>query len=289
MNFEHSFTLSAMMNDAEAQFGELDSRLNEIETRLESRMNGKTRSSLIGAFFGTIFFLVAYFVLFYLLRYTPYIYYGAITVVVSSLLIIAMVVDEFLQLNYYGSFLSYKGSLAQLKRRVELGRSSLQANYDTFMSCRPSKWSYSLNAGNSIYHEAKKIENSIAGVESISGGFLHSAKNALFYIVALAWTVLGSLALFDTAYEVIGDIDEGWLIGATIVACVGEIIIAKMVWSKTNCEVNNITLFMTLTGPILFVAVIAIAGLAVGLVMLFVYIIGICIAIGVFVSSVSGG
>lgn len=78
-----------------------------------------------------------------------------------------------------------------------------------------------------------------------------------------------------------------------VITVIGEIILAKMVWGKTDCSVTNATLFIAAAGPLMFLALIAAATLIVMLVMLAIAIVvaiaGVVIAGACVCGAISGG
>ena len=125
----------------------------------------------------------------------------------------------------------------------------------------------------------------MANMEAMKKGFINSAKNFFFYVTVLAITCAGSYILFPKAGEIIvgltGEyLDSGLLmtinVGALIAVCIGIFIIAKKVWSKTDCSVTNATLFIAPVGPIAFLTLI---GVGTGLVMLVIAVVSFVLAI----------
>lgn len=78
-----------------------------------------------------------------------------------------------------------------------------------------------------------------------------------------------------------------------LITVVGEIILAKMVWSKTDCSVTNTTLFIAAVGPVMFLALVVVATLLVMLVVLAVSILiaiaGVILAGACVCGAISGG
>ena len=252
-------------------------------------MNGKTTGSLVGAMFGTVCWLVAFCVFFWYIRGYVDNTIGLICFGISLALVASLIIDEIISFSYYGKISSYKNNITQLKNRVSVGRSSIKSNQDTFMKSRANGWRHPLSVGTSIPEEAASIESTINGMESLKGGFINGLKNFLFFTFAIAITAVGSWALFGTAGEIMTGISGEDIGGDTImtlcvigllITVVGEIILAKMVWGKTDCSVTNTTLFIATVGPVMFLALVLVATL---LVMLVMWAIAIVIAIGAVV------
>lgn len=302
MTFSENISLQKYADSANQKFNESESRLSQIEGSFQTRMNGKTTGSLVGAMFGTVCWLVAFCVFFWYIRGYVDNTIGLICFGISLALVASLIIDEIISFSYYGKISSYKNNITQLKNRVSVGRSSIKSNQDTFMKSRANGWRHPLSVGTSIPEEAASIESTINGMESLKGGFINGLKNFLFFTFAIAITAVGSWALFGTAGEIMTGISGEDIGGDTImtlcvigllITVVGEIILAKMVWGKTDCSVTNTTLFIATVGPVMFLALVLVATL---LVMLVMWAIAIVIAIGAVViagacvcGSISGG
>lgn len=302
MNFSENISLQKYADTANQKFSETENRLSQIAGSFETRMNGKSKAGIVGSMFATICWAVAVCVFFgYIRGYVD----GTLSLVclgIALALLATLLIDEIVNFSYYGKISSYRDNINQLKNRVSIGRSSIKSNQDTFMKSRSNGWRHPLSVGTSIPEEATSIEGTINGMESLKGGFINGLKNFLFFTFAIAITAIGSWALFGTAGEIMTGISGESIDYDTIntlciigllITVVGEIILAKLVWSKTDCSVTNTTLFIAAAGPVMFLALIAIATL---LVMLVVWAVSILIAIAAVViagacvcGSISGG
>ena len=108
--------------------------------------------------------------------------------------------------------------------------------------------------------------------------------------------------MFGTADEIVSSIIGDPLdnetmkmlcfIGLLIVE-VGEIILAKMLWSYTDCTVTNTTLWIVPLGPVLFLLLAVVVSLIVMLVILVASIViaigAICLICAVMFGITSGG
>lgn len=287
---------------AAKQFNEGETRLSEIEHSFQTRMNGKTTGGLIGSMLGTACWLVVFCVFFWYIRDYIDNTVRLICFAVSLALIASLFIDELISFSYYGKISSYNNSILQLKNRVNIGKSSIKSNQDAFMSSRSNGWHYPLSVGSSIPEEAASIESTINGMESLKGGFINGLKNFLFFTFAVAMTAAGSWALFGTAAGIMTGFSgesissetlETLCIVGLLITVIGEIVLAKMVWSKTDCSVTNVTLFIAAAGPVIFLALVAAVTLVV---MLVVWAVSILLAIlavvvggAIVFGSISGG
>lgn len=300
MNFSENISLQKYADTANQKFSETENRLSQIAGSFETRI--KSKAGIIGSMFGTICWAVAVCV-FFGYSCSLRIFFGYIVYVDGTLRLICLgialallgtlLIDEIISFSYYGKISSYRDNINQLKNRVSVGRSSIKSNQDAFMKSRSNGWRHPLSAGTSIPEEATSIESTINGMESLKGGFINELKNFLFFTLAIAVTAIGSWALFGVAggimteisgeimTEISGESNAYDMIDNLCILCLlttvfGEILLAKLVWSKTDCSVTNTTLFIALVGPLLFLALIAIMAI---LVVLVVWAVSILIAI----------
>lgn len=142
----------------------------------------------------------------------------------------------------------------------------------------------------------------MTSMESLKTGFLNGAKNVFYYAAVVMITIAGCVALFPTGGEIMTGISGESLSGDTIttlnvialiIVGVGEVILAKLVWSKTDCVVTNTTLFIMALGPVAFLALIAVATLLVmlviGLVSIVLAILGVVAVGAIAIGCLCGG
>lgn len=302
MNFSENISLQKYADTANQKFSETENRLSQIAGSFETRMNGKSKAGIIGSMFATICWAVAICVFFGFIRGYVDGTLHLICLGIALALLVTLFIDEIVNFSYYGKISSYRDNINQLKNRVSIGRSSIKSNQDTFMKSRSNGWRHPLSAGTSIPEEATSIESTINGMESLKGGFINGLKNFLFFTLAITITAVGSWALLGTAGEIMTGIYPDPIDYSTVntlctiglvITVVGEIILAKMVWSKTDCSVTNATLFIAAAGPLMFLALIAVATLIVMLVMLAIAVVvaiaGVAIAGACICGAISGG
>lgn len=296
MNFEGNITLKAYADEANQQFNSMQNRLEEMESSFEDKMNGRTTNKLTLSFIGTIAWAILLIVgAIFAFEVTETISLIVSVIVVLALLAV-MMLDTIMSYSYYGTIDTHKNSIAQLRNRVIVGRSSIQSNHDAFLGSKSRSWNFFLNMAPSIPDEAKTIESTVANMESLKKGIINILKNALYFASAVAVTITGGLAFFEMGEEIIGmggdafetSIDSETclilnLIGLAIAVAL-EVFLAKVVWSKSSCSVNNVTLFIMLLGPVLYLAVVAIATL---LIVAIIYFIAIAISLAIAAGGIA--
>lgn len=299
MRLNNSITLETYASNANKQFSEMQSRLTEIENSFQTRMNGKTTGGLVGSLIGAVLWLSAFascaLIIYYLNVLNESLLLVAMAIV--SILIIFMIIDNIMDFSYYGKISSYKDSVSQLKSRVDLGRKSIHSNNDAFIKAYSKGWNYALKAAPSIPDDATSVEITMANMESLKKGFIHGAKNAFFYISVATIAIVGGIALFPVGKlimeiggaELSDDTTTVLNVIAIIISGIGTIIISKLIWSKTDCSVNNITLFATVIGPFAFLALIGIGTLIVYLAIAAFYILIFVAVIAILFVAICGG
>lgn len=302
MNFNQSIKLNKYSETATKKLNDMQSRLSKTESSFETRMNGKSTGGLIGTVIGVILWLVVFGIGAVIASATVDSIILTVGVAVVAILMLFMIVDSVVNIVYYGRISNYRGAVSRLSQRVRSGKSSIMKNHDLFISAKSRGWNHPFNVANSIPDEAEAIETKMSSIENLRTGFLNGGKNVFYYASVIAVTAIGSLALFPWVIKTVTNITDGSLntmtiliicIVATVLACIGEILLAKMVWEKTDLNVTPVTLLILLVAPVLFALIIAVGTLIVAIVMfvlgIIVYLIGIVAALAIAYSCLCGG
>ena len=302
MDLNNCFTIDKYQNAATGQFTTMQSRLNDIGKSFNERMEGKTYGAMVGSVIGTAFWLVGYII--FALVFSHYVSIGWIifSSIVFALLITFMVIDEITDFSYYGKLANYKSNIIQLQNRINVGRNSISSNQELFLRQRQSGWNYQLSPAPSIPDEAESVMAAVSNMVTLKKGFIHGAKNAMFYTSIVAIAIVGSVGMFPAGSGIMcgfsgNDLDAGLLIGLNItimiIAIVAAIIVGKMIWSSTNCRVRNKTLFALIIGPIAYIGLVFLGTLFIMLVVwlfkIIFALIVLAIVIAIAFCSCSGG
>lgn len=306
MYLDQNIKINSMADKARKTFESTDKRLENIERNFHSKMRGRTMKGAIGSFFGTALWIIVAIIaaINYPLNVDnifdfEFIIY-VVTFAIIGLLLINMIIDEIMNFKFLGEVSSYGLNVSQLRSRIKIGSKAINANVDTYIDAKNKGWDYNLDLGESILDETEIIEGTLSSMDSLKNGFINSFKTKLYYITAIIITFVGSNMLSSTAayiltefFEISNDAAKGFCIVAMIGACVAEIFIAKLFWSRNECNVTNITLFGMVIGPVAFIALILVGSLVVGLVYIAIQvviaIIGFAIAIACICGMASGG
>jgi len=294
MNFQNSFTLKKMQSDAQDRFSRVSGKIDTVADTLKRRLGGKSRGALVGGFVISIVWAIAYCILYAVMREANHPLVTLVTLGTSVLLVVFAIIGNVVSLSYYGAILNAEAKLGKLRNRVESAKRSLSADMTNCMSRGASGWEMPLQPGSSVEEEVRKIESSLSGLEKVSGGFVNGVKNVLYYIATVGWTVAGSFLFYQLLLPLVEDEVSDKTANivfyiAMLIACVGAVIVAKLIWGKTECSVKNLTLLGTLNGPVVFLALALIVILVVLAVKLIIAALGIIIAAIVAISCCCGG
>lgn len=284
MHFETSITLRDRMVSASEHLDKTTESLDQIRQQLDSRLDGRGRGALVGAVVGASLWVIAYLAASLVaMRYVPNSFaVGALCA--AEALAFALLVDNFVKLGFYGKLLDFKSEVGSLGDQIARGKASLAADLEELLAARKKGWDMPLSIMPSVPLRAREIGEEVSRLTELSTGFLNGLKNVMYYVTGVVITVVGSLALFELADDIVG-VEEYWYYIAMAVACVAEVIFMRFIWSKTHCQVTGVTMLTTLAGPVLFAAVIAAAAIA-------LIALGVALAIGAIIAvlgSMSGG
>jgi len=285
MSIKSNVPFRIYTTDARTELNKEKQKLLNIEESFQTRMEHKSVMGIIGSIAGTLIWLVAYCVLFILIHdsvSTPLLLASIFAVIA---LIFLMMIDHFVSFSYYSRISGHLDQIKQMIRRVDNGLNNMDSQTKVFMEAARKGWEYPLTAAPSISEASVSVAQNIANMASLKNGFLTKAKTVFFFIAAIVLSGLFCTALYDVAENIIlslagdssdaldGDVLSVLLIIGLVIACIIEIVLARLVWVGTNCTVTNITLLITAASPLIYLALIAVVTLVVVLVILAVQLV----------------
>lgn len=295
MNINNHFSLNKLQSDAQDKLSKLTEWIGTVHDGLKRRMGGRSRGSMIGGIIMNAVWLVIYVILYAVCReaaFHPLI--SLLSVAASVLLILFMVIGGFVEMGFYGTVLRSESRLIKLKNRVESAKRNLHGDMKTYNDRMAMAWEQPLQPGEPLEEELRQIETQLTGVQNVESGFVHGMKNAMYYVTTVAWTIMGSGLIYNLIYPLVeGDVSEktanivSWIL--ILLGCVGAVLVAKLLWGKTDCRVKNLTLLGTLSGPVVFALLAVVAILLVLAVKLILAAIGFIIAAVIAFSCCCGG
>lgn len=305
--FSDNIYLKDMAGEAHQSYTEMQTRLSQIDNRIQAQSKGRTRGGLGGAFVGTFFWLAVYVVLAHYAKdriaWTyEYSEYAPLLLLVPFaccvLLCVVMLIDAGKNAKYFGAILKYQTGVHQLTHRIDSGKKDMKSETKSFFDSSKRGWDVPLNAGAPIPEEALRIDRGLSAMESFHNGATHKAKNVLYFLVAILNTVAGAFALGLIVVSLVDNTGFGKgsvpiFIIALALACIIEIVLARVVWGKTDCSVKNATLIMTIIGPLLFLAlaalIVLIVVIAAAVLKVIMTIIAVIVVVACLLCCTSGG
>ncbi|MBP3381830.1 MAG: hypothetical protein J6L00_04195 [Clostridia bacterium] len=258
----------------------LDSENNSLDTirrGFVSRMEGRTVPKIVAALVGILVWAAAYA--------NGYLYTKEhlllsrmfdteietiilqVAICLMLVLFLCMLLDDISSLLYFGRIAKGKQTLAALKRRIDNSKNDIAQNDKMFLEAEKNGWNFPLKIAPSIPKEAGEVGMSVSNVRKLKTGFFRKAKNILFFAATVIVSGAFCIAMADHAQDLYlrwgnGEYSEAVTIVSYVVmglVCVGEIILAKLVWSATDCTVTPVTLLILLAAPVAFVLLTAVA------------------------------
>ena len=199
-----------------------------------------------------------------------------LTIIIAGLLILFMLIDVQMDLSYFGKMASYEKTISYSLEKINKSINLIEANTISFMASKEKGWAFPLKVAKSIPEEVNSIKSIIENIERQKNETISQCKTILFFGTVVGVTVVGCLALFPVVStnltKLAGEPIPSEIlmlinIVALIVSLIGEIILAKLAWSKTGNNVTYLTLFILPVGPLGFIALIIAVMLLVVLVM----------------------
>ena len=277
MEIKKQVFLAEYDNAARQQFSQTEKRLSGIQDSFRHLMHGKTMGGIIvsliatlvwaGAFVYGILYAVENLLLDKLFSLEIETLVMNVAAAVILLLLLFMLVDTIIAWVYYGQIAAGKQRISRLQQRVADGKNSIKNRTEMFVQARNNGWNYPLVTAKSIPQEADEIASAVSNVRSLRAGFINTMKNILFFAATVIVSSAFCIALAAHAQDIFlrwggEDYKEAMKIVCYVVmglVCVGEIILAKLVWSGTDCEVKPLTLLILLVPPVAFVLLTAAA------------------------------
>lgn len=287
------FTLN-YVGDARAQLNKTKSMLSNVQSGFNSRMEGRTVTGIVISLIATLLWAGAYV---YGITYTvknllsEKLFSADIEILIINVaaaliltLLLFVLADDVISWVYYGQIAKNRQKISRLQKRVDTAQDTLIKQVEVVSAAQKNGWNLPLTAGSSIPKEAADITSAASKVRSLKNGFINTVKNILFFAASVIVSGAFCIATADHAQELFLRFckDEGMAEHVKIVCyvvmgivCIGEILLAKVVWSGTDCAVKPLTLLILLVPPVAFVLLTATA---------YFVIIGVAAIVGLAIS-----
>ncbi len=256
--------LDQYSKDASIIFNKMQDNLCKYENTLLSKMNGK----IVDGF--ASFRSALWFLLFFILAMWAWKSVNhnliIITMIIVGMLILFMIIENNLEFSYSKKIIPYSNAIAQMKRIISTGKESMEANQDDFIASKEKGWDFPLN-NNDVEPLPEEIKNILTATEEIDpfkkNNNIIRLKNIFFFAAVVMITLVGCMAQFGVGSNIVKKLLEtppfifDLIInfGTSGLILIVAILLSKLVWSKTDCHVTNVTLWITLFGPAVFTPV----------------------------------
>lgn len=301
MSDNKNITLQEYADQARKEFDTVDKRLSLTGVSFSDRMDGRSGASLVFSAIGTLLWLAAFTAGYFFVRDSINSTMLLVACCIVAGLILFMFIDNILDFSYYGRIAAGRAAISQLRSRISHGRDAIASNHQRFLGAEAQGWNLPLAAAPSIPDKARSIETTTASLLAVKRGFLNIVKNVFFFLSVAAVAIVGCIALFPVGESIMEGISGDQIpddtvrvlnIIASVIALIGALILAKLMWGLTDCSVNGVTLFVTLAGPLVYLALIALGTLIVHLVILAISVIlailGVVVALAVLFGCLCG-
>lgn len=294
MNIHNNVSFGHLETQAREKLDSTSKHLEKVRVSFGSKLGEVSGSSVIASMIGTTVWTIAFgFLVYFVGSQMPLIFAMLLGIVLGGLMVL-MYIDEFLNFKYYNSVYAFSTRTKVLLDRVRGGKEIIGEKKNQFMNAKSRGWNQKLVVGNSVSDETMLIEDSLSKIGAIKKGFVEQAKIGFYYVGAVATEFIGGYALFYSNSGNWGDISDQMaelicFLALTLIA-VAQVFIAKYTWSRTDCEVTNLTLVCFVLGPIACAIILLIGAfliaLAWGLLMLVLRIAAVFVALGLITASI---
>lgn len=263
-SYENRFIFDELREKAETVLNEEIKEIDDILTRMNSRVGNKKRSAMVGGIVFTAVWLAAYIALFVFIKANKYNTLDILMpiMLVSCISLGALVLaGEYIEFKYFNSIIVYRDRIQAILGKLSQSASLLHDKESSFRNARSKGFNYAIinNNTESLAQNARYYEKSVTSLEKINAGPINTAKNILFYVVMVSVTAVTLLAMQDYACGIVDSVCDFWpsdglYYAVSVVVLIAQIILGRFLWACTSCSVTNLTLFATIAGPVMMIA-----------------------------------
>lgn len=298
-NVEESVSLGLAEKSAQEELKKRDESLEKNRDEIREKLKKNPRDRLIGAMIGT--FLLIGFCIYLLIEGKAFMQDGGVakgsypfvfgTLGVFLVLCILVMIDE-------GRIMKTQNRIGEIYRRAmwigqqfDQAKSNISQDTQAFLASRSGGWNVPLQIGESLSQDSDEVESDLAAVKE-QKEFLKNVKVFLLYLLNCTFTITGFLFLQETAENIIPIEDEDGNAAVKyvvlVISVVAGIVLTRLVWSHYG-KVNNLTILVALTGPLIFILLVYVAWFLVKLITILIKVLVVLGAIALAIASSSGG
>lgn len=260
--FSDNIQLEQMKKIAVKEYQKIREKCETIQDDLKRKLNGQSRRKFIIKVLGILGCLVVstICVLFMGNQLACWIF-----LTVAALMILCEIIDFFHGINYYGKLFEYDSQISLLIKNVIKAESTIETDYQNFLSSKQQSWKYPLVEKSSIPETAESISKKITEMNHFSDKLLKNLRTVLFFAFSIITTLTVSFALFGTMKHLIEQLcnaiikslpSDGFMNVAlmilTVIATIVEAVIVGMIWGEEDRELTFWARILSFAGSVIF-------------------------------------
>ena len=274
LSFYDGVNFQALKEDANADFEELTQTCDLTLQQLERIVDYKTFLPIIGALIGVILWGQCYMLFSVSVPDRTPAFFGVILLFSIIGLIICRAWELLGEIKHLSMVKKYSGRIKGMKEKIDQWQCIMKNESDQFIAAAEEGWMIALTPDESIYEQIDKLQSDINRIKRFEKKFFVTAEAILAFGISEAITIIGSTACYDWIIEKVCNIFYNVmglmvpsnavykiLVVASILAMIAEGIVLFESFFEFSLRVNNLTLFLTLVGPLLFALIVVIIAL----------------------------
>lgn len=288
MDLRQGVQINKYSEEAYDQLQTRQNRLAGIDADIDNGLGVRTKEDLQKRFVGIIVWAAAFTLMAILFAFVINIVVDIIGFLIVATLITLMIVENRMVMKNFDNVMPCMNRLMELESRVSTAQDNIVANeaaymnYKDFDDCRLTP-----APPNSVEEAAIRAE--LSGATSNNLDKFNKAKNVFYWISVVTAVIVGIMVMSPIESLMLMTVSEfgatGEVIGKIIIfiiAMIGEIIVARLVWIRNERKVTPKTLF----GILLAAACIFAASF---IVMIFMGILSVVVIILVGIAAAAFG
>ena len=278
-SFYDGVNFGILKEEANRNLTNLNATCDGASSLLEDALDHDSYVAIIGAIVGIVLWGI-YYSFFYILDpdISPGLF-GLMFVLSASGVVVFRLIDLFAEIKHLKMVRGYMRQIAAIQERIDQWQKTISGESDKFIASSDDGWSVRIDPAESVYEKVSVLQDEVKHIKKMDALVNKGIETFLAFIVSETATVMGASACYQwiiektcnffynlIGYELSNSVVFTILVIATIIAVIAEAFLFCAVivgWSK---GINNLTLGLTMAGPVLFgviVAAIAISPLAV--------------------------
>ena len=262
MIISKNINLGRYADGAQEEFAAARSKIDSIEKQITSQLGGRSSGRMSLAVIAPVIYALICFALFIAaIKFDLKIMLGLIAYVSTIIFAAVMFADALSKKTHYSSVFKFRSRLSSLRDGINSAEAREQKIMDGIIDKKEKGWEYALPFKPSVIDEIWAISSSLGRLHAVERGGLNKLKNILYYAVTVIITVVGEISLYSLALAFVSRIFPSYsisedtlrilmIIGA-VIALVGVILLAKLIWGR-RVRVTAGAMMFTIAGPAIY-------------------------------------